>query len=264
MKAQLDASLCSPAGNPVSLKIDKTTADVTLKGKPRVTLTLSAPPLSVGLPTVKVRASDKLLAALSVLGLHGTSLPAGAGFADLLQSIVGLFGHTGAGLEDALEVTFTPLTLNAVPATDKVLPVEIKADLDLTSLDGAGLGAALGPLGAALKGCIVLNGGDGADTPATPDRPSLPVISSITGKLSASMGGHITIHGMNFGTTPGPVILISQSDGTSHALTVRDPSDWTDTAIVAWAERGLPRGPALILVYKASGGSPPARFTVDA
>lgn len=126
MRATLDASLCTPSSSPITVATDAINADVTLSGKPTVTLPavdIELPNVTVTLPTIKV---------------------------ELYVTLHPKVGH-------ALEVTMGDVTINA--GTLRIRPGQspgLATGIDLGSAKAA---AHVDALKLTASGCLVLNGG---------------------------------------------------------------------------------------------------------
>lgn len=267
MRAELDASLCIPKDQAVTLSIDEIAADARISGTPsatispialelptiaveipNVTLTLPAPTLSVkvGFGTTNVLADylSAMAAVLDPLTPNGLLPTDPADIAVLAAGIVGLTaGVAKAVLAPTIEIDVTlnlgqaklsfdkPLTVKAgafqLHGIANVPPITLGADLG-----NSGVAASLDPLKAALSGCLVLNGGDPPCGPPGEPRPMgpRPTMTRVEKKGGAtSTNVQLIIHGHGFGAPQGTVSL--KTPGI--ALSPTQYLLWSDTEIRA-------------------------------
>jgi hypothetical protein len=237
MRAQLDASLCTPSDNPAGIHVDPTGLTVRLQGKPGVTLSA----LRVNLPAIDVQATKEGLVLFGLLGARG-----GGGLLDPAGLLDKLFG--GGGLQSVLTVSFGDLLIEADP--DKhAIAVEI--DLDDASLDAAFQG-----LKAALQGCLVLNGGE---------KPAAPIPTATPLKASTRRGTVFTIQGHGFGAVRAPSGAVKFTHDATGSQRDFQVLMWTDTVIHAKVPTSTPTGPGHLFVINSQGvASQPVSFTVTA
>lgn len=292
MRAELDASLCIPKDQPVSLTVDEIGVDARVSGTPHVTIS----PIELGLPDVTVTIPDvtitlpaptlslkvnsgttnaladyfyamynlldsvtptDTIAKVEIFAAASFALPAGAIKALALPALevdVALnLGQLKIDFDKPLKVDVGAFTLHS---DREEPPVTVGADLG-----NSGVAVSVDPLHAAVAGCVVLNGGDPPCPPSTGERPhSLrPRLIELHKDVNPDKTTvELSLHGQGFGAAQGAVSLTAPGISLSPLQYIA----WADSVLRVKFHVATPGAYAVVLTTAMGVTSDPIALTV--